>query len=46
LAQIVAGQIGVAVSDIDVVTGDTDQFHWGVGTFASRGAPAVARRSR
>src|ERR1700719_3641624 len=37
-AQIVADQIGVAVSDIDVVTGDTDQFHWGVGTFASRGA--------
>jgi len=37
-AQIVADQIGVAVSDIDVVTGDTDQFYWGVGTFASRGA--------
>ena len=37
-AQIVADEIGVAVSDIDVVTGDTDQFHWGVGTFASRGA--------
>jgi len=38
LAQIVADEIGVAVSDIDVVTGDTDQFHWGVGTFASRAA--------
>ena len=38
LAQIVADEIGVAVSDIDVVTGDTDQFHWGVGTLASRGA--------
>ena len=37
-AQIVADQIGVAVADIDVVTGDTDQFYWGVGTFASRGA--------
>jgi carbon-monoxide dehydrogenase large subunit len=37
-AQIVADEIGVAVSDVDVVTGDTDQFHWGVGTFASRGA--------
>src|SRR6516164_528394 len=37
-AQIVADQIGVAVSDVDVVTGDTDQFHWGVGTFASRAA--------
>jgi CO/xanthine dehydrogenase Mo-binding subunit len=37
-AQIVADQIGVAVGDIDVVTGDTDQFYWGAGTFASRGA--------
>jgi len=23
---------------VDIVTGDTDQFHWGAGTFASRGA--------
>jgi aerobic carbon-monoxide dehydrogenase large subunit len=37
-AQIVAEQLGVAVDKIDLVTGDTDQFHWGVGTFASRGA--------
>lgn len=37
-AQIVAEQIGVDVSNIRVVTGDTDQFHWGCGTFASRGA--------
>jgi aerobic carbon-monoxide dehydrogenase large subunit len=37
-AQIVADEIGVAVANIDVVTGDTDEFHWGVGTFASRGA--------
>jgi aerobic carbon-monoxide dehydrogenase large subunit len=37
-AQIAADEIGVAVSDIDVVTGDTDQFNWGVGTFASRAA--------
>jgi len=37
-AQIVAEQLGVRVSDIDVVTGDTDQFYWGAGTFASRGA--------
>jgi carbon-monoxide dehydrogenase large subunit len=37
-AQIVAEQLGVAVADIDVVTGDTDQFYWGAGTFASRGA--------
>jgi carbon-monoxide dehydrogenase large subunit len=37
-AQIVADQLGVDVSDVEVVTGDTDQFHWGTGTFASRGA--------
>src|SRR5512141_767680 len=37
-AQIVAEELGVKVSDIDVVTGDTDQFYWGAGTFASRGA--------
>jgi CO/xanthine dehydrogenase Mo-binding subunit len=37
-AQIVADQLGVEVTDIDVITGDTDQFHWGAGTFASRGA--------
>ena len=37
-AQIVADQLGVSVEDVDVVTGDTDQFHWGTGTFASRGA--------
>ncbi|HEX2164496.1 MAG TPA: xanthine dehydrogenase family protein molybdopterin-binding subunit [Thermoanaerobaculia bacterium] len=38
LAQIAADQLGVAVEDVDVVTGDSDQFHWGTGTFASRGA--------
>lgn len=37
-AQIVADQLGVEVRDIHVVTGDTAQFHWGTGTFASRGA--------
>jgi carbon-monoxide dehydrogenase large subunit len=37
-AQIAADQVGVAVRDVDVVTGDTDQFYWGAGTFASRGA--------
>ena len=37
-AQIVADQVGVDPTMIDVVTGDTDQFHWGAGTFASRGA--------
>jgi carbon-monoxide dehydrogenase large subunit len=37
-AQIAADQVGVNVRDVDVVTGDTDQFYWGAGTFASRGA--------
>ena len=37
-AQIVADAVGVHVTDVDVVTGDTDQFYWGAGTFASRGA--------
>src|SRR6185503_10516547 len=30
--------LGVEVVDVEVVTGDSDQFHWGTGTFASRGA--------
>ena len=37
-AQIVAEQLGVGVSDVRIVTGDTNEFHWGTGTFASRGA--------
>ena len=37
-AQLVADQLGVDVGDVYLVTGDTDQFHWGAGTFASRGA--------
>ncbi len=37
-AQIVADHLGVDVGDVRVVTGDTAQFHWGTGTFASRGA--------
>jgi aerobic carbon-monoxide dehydrogenase large subunit len=37
-AQIAADHVGVDVRDVDVVTGDTDQFYWGAGTFASRGA--------
>ncbi len=37
-AQIVAEQLGVRVSDVRIVTGDTSEFHWGTGTFASRGA--------
>ncbi len=37
-AQVVADQLGVNVRDVRIVTGDTAEFHWGVGTFASRGA--------
>lgn len=36
-AQIVAEQLGVDVRNISLVTGDTSEFHWGAGTFASRG---------
>ena len=37
-AQIVADVLDVGVGDVHVVTGDTGVFHWGTGTFASRGA--------
>ncbi len=37
-AQIVAEVLGVDVSGVRVVTGDTREFQWGTGTFASRGA--------
>src|SRR4029077_14380851 len=37
-AQIAAEQLGVELTDVDVVTGDTDQFYWGAAPFASRGA--------
>lgn len=37
-AQIAADQLGVDVVDVEIVTGDTDKFYWGAGTFASRGA--------
>ncbi len=37
-AQLAGEALGLAVTDVEVVTGDTDQFHWGTGTFASRGA--------
>lgn len=41
-AQIVADQLGVGVRDVRLVTGDTSEFHWGTGTFASRGAVVAA----
>jgi CO/xanthine dehydrogenase Mo-binding subunit len=37
-AQIVAEQLGTPVENIRVITGDTREFNWGTGTFASRGA--------
>jgi CO/xanthine dehydrogenase Mo-binding subunit len=37
-AQIVADVLGVDVERVQVVTGDTREFQWGTGTFASRGA--------
>jgi CO/xanthine dehydrogenase Mo-binding subunit len=37
-AQVVAEVLGVPMQDIFVSTGDTAQFNWGTGTFASRGA--------
>ncbi len=41
-AQIVADQLGVSPRDVSLVTGDTAQFHWGTGTFASRGSVVAA----
>jgi aerobic carbon-monoxide dehydrogenase large subunit len=36
LAQICAETLGVPIEDVEVRSGDTRQFRWGVGTFASR----------
>jgi aerobic carbon-monoxide dehydrogenase large subunit len=37
-AQVVADELGVNVNDVEVTSGDTRRFPWGVGTFASRSA--------
>ena len=37
-AQVVADELGVDVRDVEITSGDTRRFPWGVGTFASRGA--------
>lgn len=37
-AQIAAQELGVDASDVQVITGDTNAFQWGVATFASRAA--------
>jgi carbon-monoxide dehydrogenase large subunit len=41
-AQIVADQLGVSPRNVRLVTGDTSEFHWGTGTFASRGSVVAA----
>jgi carbon-monoxide dehydrogenase large subunit len=49
-AQIVAEELGITPSDIEVVHGDTDQTPFGLGTYGSRSTPvsgaAVAVASR
>lgn len=40
-AQIVAEYLTVKLEDVNVITGDTNYFYWGAGTFASRGATLV-----
>ena len=49
-AQIAADELGVALEDVEVVTGDTRRFGYAVGTFASRAAVlsgnAIALASR
>jgi CO/xanthine dehydrogenase Mo-binding subunit len=37
-AQVAAEQLGISIEDVYVSTGDSGQFNWGTGTFASRGA--------
>ncbi len=38
LAQVVAGELGLAAADVQVIQGDTDRCPYGMGTFASRSA--------
>jgi carbon-monoxide dehydrogenase large subunit len=45
-AQVVADALGVEASSVRVVTGDTREFHWGTGTFASRGAVVAGTACR
>jgi len=45
-AQIVSDQLGVSPRDVRLVTGDTAEFHWGTGTFASRGAVVAGNAIR
>src|SRR4051794_4005017 len=38
-AQIVAGELGLSVDDVEVVHGDTDNTPYGLGTYGSRSTP-------
>jgi CO/xanthine dehydrogenase Mo-binding subunit len=42
----VSDQLGVSPRDVRLVTGDTAEFHWGTGTFASRGAVVAGNAIR
>jgi CO/xanthine dehydrogenase Mo-binding subunit len=46
LAQVVADVLGVEPGDVEVHSGDTRRFQWGVGTFASRGAVTAGNAVR
>jgi aerobic carbon-monoxide dehydrogenase large subunit len=46
LTQIVAEELGVAPPQVEVTTGDTATFEWGIGTFASRGAVTAGNAVR
>jgi carbon-monoxide dehydrogenase large subunit len=45
-AQIIADQLGISPRDVSLVSGDTAQFGWGTGTFASRGAVVAGNAVR
>ena len=45
-AEIVAEELGIPVTNIKVVEGDTDNTPYGLGTYACRSTPTGARRRR
>lgn len=45
-AQIVADELDADIGSIDVITGDTGEFHRGTGTFASRSAVVAGNACR
>src|SRR5262249_12792689 len=46
LTQIVADELGVSAEQVDVTTGDTANYAWGIGTFASRSAVTAGNAAR